>query len=161
MNNFDFCFINKVFFDDFPNLKTEANTKETRLYFGITININNNNCFVPFESDLFDQPLLQMYSQYPLPSSTRPKGGLNFEKCLIINDMKYIDVIEHPHIAHSQYTKLIDEQELIKIKLEKYIVKYIRACKKNRESLDYIFKCSTLHEFKVELGIIKTITPEE
>lgn len=161
MNNFDFCLIKPVFFDDFPNLKKEANTKETRIYFGITININNNNCFVPFESDLYDKPILQMYSQYALPSSTRPMGGLNFEKCLIINDMKYIDVVEHPRIAHSQYTKLIAEQELIKVKLETYIGKYIRACRKNRENLDYIFNCSTLHEFKVELGIITTITPEK
>lgn len=153
MNNFEICKIKRSFYIDHPGLDKEANTKEGRLFFGIIINVNDNHCFVPFETKLYEHPALKANSQYDLPSSTRPKAGLNFEKCLIINDFKYLEIIENPQIANSQYTKLKNEQDLVKEKLEQYIQKYIAEYKRGYAYEKYIFKYCTLHEFKKELGL--------
>lgn len=155
MKNFDICLVKKAFFDDFPNLKAEGNKKEMRLYLGIRIKLDDNNYFIPFESKLFDHPALKDTSQYSLPSSTRPNAGLNFEKCLIINDLSYIEILAEPGLAHSQYKKLVEEQDLIIERLEIYIQKFIKACEKKREKREFMFKFSTLHEFKSELGVGK------
>ena len=74
--------ISKSYFTDYPALTKEADLKETRVYLGIIIKINKNNCFVPFESKLPDNEILKKFCHWPLPSSTRPKAGLNFEKSL-------------------------------------------------------------------------------
>ena len=159
MYNFNFCKISPSYFQAFPELVREADLKETRLYFGVCININDNNCFIPFESNLHDHPYLRQHSQYLLPSSTRPNGGLNLEKCLIINELQYVIPVPDPQIASSQYKKLIAEQEIVRNKLELYINKFVKACEKKREDKEYIFKFSTVHQFKEELGLIPLSSP--
>ena len=148
MYDFKICTIKNSFIENYPNLKKEANSKESRIYLGIKITIDNNNCFVPFETKLHKHPLLDNISQYPVPSNTRPDAGLNFEKCLIINNSEYIKEIisiEQAKIANTQKNTLLNNKVDIVTKFNLYIKKYIKACKKNREKRDFIFRYSTLH----------------
>jgi len=154
--DFKICIIDNSLFVDYPDLKKEANSKATRIYLGVTIKINNNNYFIPFESKLHKAPSLVNVAQYAIPSNTRPNGGLNFEKALIINESKYIKettTIQQSIIANSQKNILLNSQKDITTQFESYIKKYIKACKKGREKKEFIFKFSTLHHFKRELNI--------
>jgi len=132
---------------------SEINTKESRIYLCLLININNNTVLIPFESEVPQIEALLKNSLYKLPSTTRPEAGLNFEKLLIINDHSYLDIIPSPRIANSQKKEIENNKEAIKEKLEKYIENYIKACNKQREKKVFIFKFSTLHLFKEELGV--------
>lgn len=73
-------------------------------------------------------PTLDNIHSTLFPSSTRPNGGLNLEKCLIINELQYVIPVPDPQIASSQYKKLIAEQEIVRNKLELYINKFVKAC---------------------------------
>jgi len=86
--DFRLFIMNSSLFEDKPELAAQADLKDDRIYLGIIITINNNNCFVPLETNLKDNELLKRNSQWPVPSSTRPNAGLNFEKSLIVNDLK-------------------------------------------------------------------------
>lgn len=156
MCHFKICIIEPSFIDKHPSLKKEANSKENRIYLGIKIKINDNNYFIPFETKLFKHPRLVGVSQYPVPSNKRPNAGLNFEKCLVINDSKYIKkeiLITEAKMSNKQKSILKNNEKDITNKFNLYIKKYITACKKNREKREFIFKYSTLHEFKDELNI--------
>jgi len=158
--DFDICFVKKDFFElmkeKFGDEKiSEINTKESRMYLCLLININNNTILIPFESEVPQIEALLKNSLYKLPSETRPNAGLNFEKLLIINDYSYFTIISNPKIANSQKREIENNTDAIREKLEKYISNYIKACSKNREKREFIFKYSTLHLFKKELGITK------
>lgn len=158
VKDFDICFVKKEFFELMEKKfgkeeVSEINTKESRRYLCLLININNNMVLIPFESEVPQVEALLKNSIYKLPSETRPKAGLNFEKLLIINDYSYLSVLSNPKIANSQKKEIENNKEAIKEKLVKYIDNYIKACNKNREKREFIFKFSTLHLFKEELGI--------
>ncbi len=158
VKDFDICIIKKEFFSFIENKNgldktSEINTKESRIYLCLLMNINNNTFLIPFESEVPQTEALLQNSLYALPSETRPKAGLNFEKLLIINDHSYLNIIPNPQIANSQKKEIENNQQAIKNKLEKYVSKYIKACNKKREHREYIFRFSTLHLFKKELGI--------
>jgi len=145
--------INSLYFRDQPAIAAEADLKSDRVYLGVVIAIGGNNCFVPFETKLKDNALLRRYSQWPVPSSTRPEAGLNFEKCLIINNFEYLTLIENPQIANSQKREINKNKASIKAKLNRYITNYINAYNKDRHLKEFIFKFTTLHCFHKELGL--------
>jgi len=151
--DFEIFTINKSFFIENPDLTKEADLKSTRIYLGIVIQINNNNCFIPLETKLKENELLARKSQWPLPSSTRPDAGLNFEKCLIINDLRHLNLIHNPQIANSQKRGIDNNKKSIRARLNRYIENYIKAYNKDRHLKDYIFKFTTLHYFHKELGL--------
>lgn len=144
-------------FVDKPQLVTEAREKQNRMYLGIVVDIGPVNCFVPFESHLRDNKELRRVSQWPLPSATRPDAGLNFEKCLILSDEKYLDWIENPKIASSQMRQIEQGKNAIRAKLTRYINNYISAVRKGRHMIEFVYRYTTLHCFHDELGLLDKV----
>lgn len=158
MEEVKLCKIKKEFFDTLNvnkegKLFKEINTKNNRMYLCLMMKLDGNQVLIPLETNLHKAPALLANSLYELPSNTRPNAGLNLEKLLIVNDNKYLEIIDHPEISHKQMQKMKKDIELINKKTERYIHKYKKACERNKENEVFIFKFSTLHLFKNELGI--------
>lgn len=153
--DFKVFLIKPKYFTDHSQLIKEGNTKEKRMYLGIIINIGENYCFIPFESKLANNPRLDC-AQWRLPSTTRPEAGLNFEKCLIINDLSYVECLENPKLANSQKGGIQENKSEIKNKLNLYLQKYVTAFQKGRHKKDFIFKYTTLSCYHDELGLKKS-----
>ena len=141
----DYCLIDQQYFSN--NQIPEANTNPDRLYLHVAIQINDLYFLVPLETQLYQKNTHAIYS---VPSSTRPKAGINFEKVLIFTEKNkhYLKVQSQVKLPKSQTQKIEDEIENIELKLNKYIQDYVKSCKKNREGREHKFRFSTLHSFK-------------
>jgi len=124
--------------------------QSTRCYFSVATTYNGNSLFVPLRS-VIDLSVGKM--GYPLPSSSRPKAGLDFRKILIVNNVEHISILQHPNISSSQMTKLVGEVMRIESRAVDYVSGYVKSAKKRREKIDSKYRFSTLHNFHKELGI--------
>ena len=152
--NFSIVIIKESYFLSRPELMIEANTQSNRIYLGLNFHIHGKNFVIPFESNLYKSVQLEKISQYPLPISSRPNAGINFEKCLIINDVediKEIIPLDESKIANEQKNEIKNNELDIITRFNYYINNFIKSCNKGREKKEFIFKYSTLHFFKDEL----------
>jgi len=144
------CTISPDYFIDFPDVRDEALDKPQRFYLAINVQINGLNFAIPFHGKLRDDPQLRE-AQYRLPTSERPKRGLNFSKCLLITKPEQISsicLIEQASInPKSQQELRINSDDIIN-KFKLYLNNYLKACSKNRENREPKFRYSTLHHYK-------------
>jgi len=155
INTMDVVFIKQQYFDDNSSfievLDSDDSVKRTsRMYVFISIKHNGNVFYVPLRSNI---ALSNKITCYSVPSSTKPKAGLDFRKALIINDDSYVQKICYPEIASSQMNKLNSDISTIENLFINYVKGYIKSASKKREKRDYAYKYSTLHNFHAELGI--------
>lgn len=124
--------------------------QSSRFYLSIETMYNGCSFFVPLRRNI---DLTIGCIGYPVPSSTKPHAGLDYRKALVINDDKYINHLETCGISSSQMNKMFIEKHMIERSFIKYVERYVKAARKNRENIDKLFKYSTLHNFHAELGL--------
>lgn len=141
----DVCKIKDSFYLTSSN--TERNQKNSRIYMYLAIEYKDLFCLVPFETELFQGNTKGIY---PIPSSKKKNAGLNFEKTIILQNQDLIEKIEIEDLRfpRSQKQKIIDDKIKIENQFNQYIEKYIKVCKKNRETREYAYRYTTLHEYK-------------
>lgn len=153
---YKFAYIKQSFFDDHPAfiemLDPHDLLKQTqRKYIFLSITFEGNTIFIPLRSILPD--LKVGLISYPIPSSERPKAGLDYRKSLIINDFTYITFPEYSAIPNSQQRILDTHYTAIQAGVISYLKGYKKSASKNRHLLDAKYKYSTLHNFHTELDI--------
>lgn len=149
-DNIYICTISTKYFDDFPEVRAEALDKDKRYYLAINVKINDLNFVIPFRSNLNKHRKLKK-ANYPLPTDKRPNRGLDFAKCLLITDPKYINKIcrvKSSPLSSSEQNRLINKGNDIINRFRIYFNSYLTSCAKGRENREPEFKFSTLHFYK-------------
>lgn len=153
-----FCFIKEQYFIDNPNLinmldpgNPDKQSKRTHLC--VEININSNTIYLPLRNNLGASVRKFGKIGYPVPSNKRPNAGFDYRYSLIINDKKYIEFHTEQKLPNSQYNVIIHNYSTIKQELNEYVTKYVKAAKKNRHTIEPLFKLSSLINYHEELGI--------
>lgn len=165
-NNYtvQYAFLNNSFFlrefNDSEEILDHTKSKEARekrVYVCIKIEWEGNTFLLPLRRVLPDSILYnknQKFKQtyYRVPSSTKPKAGLDFRKIIIANDPSTYR-IEEAKIASSQKKIIHDNFEEINNMAIAYIKGFIKAAKKNRQKREPLYNRSALNNFLSELGI--------
>lgn len=146
------CLIDASYFTDKEDL-TEMNLDFNRPYLSLKITLDNNDYYIPFESELHTHPGLVDKALIILPYQTETKSfenaGINFEKTIIVNDPTY--VIEEGSIKNNQFNEIVLKYDFILRQFTKYINDY-KKCH-DSEHLPFRFKFSSLKYFHDELGL--------
>jgi protein AbiQ len=129
----------------------DAEKQSSRFYLYIAVKYNDNYFYVPLRKRV-DLNIGNI--GYSVPSSTKPRAGLDYRKALIINDEKYIKKLEYVDLSSSQMKKITTEIIAIEKSFARYVAGYVKAVIKKREKIDRLYKFSTLHNFHHELGLI-------
>ncbi len=158
MEDLKICTIKHTFFNEKEHL-TEINQKINRVYLALEISVDDNKYYIPFESKLYSHPALTNKSQIIFPYTSFENGtkqkfssaGINFEKCLIINDLSYI--VFGGHIPRKQYQDIQSKKKFIIRAFTKYISDYKAHVLSGSEEMPFRYKYSTLKYFHEELNI--------
>jgi len=149
-----FVTINDSYFLEHSNL-VEVLRKDSRLYLGVIIEVNNHQCFVPLRSEIKTAPKYRK-AGYLLPSLARKNAGLDFRKLLLISNPTHITIQNEVKIPAIQKNKIYTDFDKISDRLNRYIKNYIKEVSRNRGDENYLYKFSTLKNYHEELGLKST-----
>ncbi|MGX8235639.1 hypothetical protein [Bacillus subtilis] len=130
------------------------NDRERRVYVCLKFEWESNTFFLPLRRDLGNMPRHKLFKKacYPVPSTKKPKAGLDFRKIVIIND-ESLYRIDEAKISSKQKDTIQNNFDEIKTKAISYIEGFKKAAKKGRQKVDSLYKFSALNNFLEELGI--------
>ena len=146
-----FAMIKPSYFTDHFYLQ-EVLKKNSRLYLGLILEVNDNKCFIPLRSQINIQPKLRK-AGFHLPTENRPYAGLDYRKLLIINDESYVEVQKKVKIPNVQKEKIYNSIDLICLAVNRYINTYIKETLRERSEGHIHYKYSTLKNFHSELNL--------
>ena len=133
----------------------ESLTKNDRPYVeGTLVADEINTYFVPFRSHV-DQNFAKKHSEavVTLRTKSKPDAGLDIRKMLVVGNDTKLKVRKH-FINKEQYRMLIQKQDELWNKVEKYVSEYQREVRVG-EKLRPEYKYTTLQNFHKELGLEK------
>lgn len=142
----DLTFLSNDFYNDYSHC-SEIEMKPNRPYAMVLATVNGIDFAIPLRSNI--------NHKYVVWTDKLNNCGLDLSKAVVITDKgKYIDNTTHPYIRQNEFNELKGKEHFIKLKLENYIDKYIKALNKQNE-IDKALLCkySTLQYFHNELGI--------
>ncbi|PKM51707.1 MAG: hypothetical protein CVV02_05435 [Firmicutes bacterium HGW-Firmicutes-7] len=141
----NFIFLTKDFFNDHKDLK-EIEIKNTRPYIMINVNINNIEFALPLRSGITHK--------HCYFTNKADNCGVDYSKSVIIDDEKYIDS-KKPYIRSNEFKVLKGKDHIIKKRMEKYILDYMKAIsKKHIREYNDLCRYSTLQNYHTEIGIV-------
>lgn len=146
-----YAVIEAQYFIDYPDL-VEVINKDTRLYLGLVIELNHNQCFIPLRTAIPTEDKFKK-AVFQCPSSTRPNAGLDYRKLLIINDSKYINFQTKVTIPQVQKEKIKDQYHVIEKAVNSYVGKYVKEVQRGRAKDNYLYRFSTLQNYHSELSL--------
>jgi protein AbiQ len=141
-----FIFLTQQFYKDYKNC-LEIEQKQNRPYIMALATINNVDFAIPLRSNIKHANVLW--------TDKSNNCGLDFSKAVIImNKPQYIDNSTTPTIRQNEFNSLKGKDHIVKIKMESYLNKYIKAYNNQRILRNKMFcSFSTLQYFHKELGI--------
>lgn len=130
-----------------------TNKQSKRTHICILFSINNNNVLVPLRNNL-GEPIRKFGKiGFSVPSSKRPRAGLDYRYSLIVNDTSYLEYHSTEKLPQSQYSIISSNYKTITNELTTYVNRYIKVANKRRNTIEPLFKNSSLINFHKELGI--------
>lgn len=128
--------------------------RESRVYVCLKFEWENNTFFIPLRRDLANMPEHPILKKacYPVPSTNKPKAGLDFRKIIIIND-ESLYRIDEAKISGKQRDTIQDNFDEIKTQAIAYIKGFKKAARKNRQKRETLYKYSALNNFLDELEV--------
>ena len=152
------CLIKEEYFRekaDFKNMLDPGNydKQSKRTHICVLFKMNDNNILVPLRNNL-GEPIRKFGKiGFPVPSTKRPNAGLDYRYSLIVNDTSYLEYHVKEKLPQAQYSIIAYHYNTIAHEVEVYVKRYIKVAKKNRHTIEPLFKNSSLINFHKELGI--------
>lgn len=157
--NIEIALIKKEYFKknkDFVNMLDydDHDKQSRRLYLSLIVHYKNNKFLIPLRTNLGEPARKFGVIGYSVPSSSRPKAGLDYRYMLIVNDSAYLEIQENVNISRSQIQKIKNDYTVIENEAQKYIDGYIKAAAKNRVDREPKYRVSSLCNFDKELEVL-------
>lgn len=126
--------------------------RESRVYVCLKLEYEDNTFLVPLRRDIGDMPEHGLFKKacYPVPSTNKPKAGLDFRKIIVIND-ESLYRIDEAKISAKQRDTIQDNFDEIKRMAISYIEGFKKSARKDRQKRDALYRFSALNNFLDEL----------
>ena len=142
--------LSEKFYKDYPkDLYPEFERKKDRPYVVLIIAIFGNKFAIPFRSNIKHSFCYRFKKTY---RKTRSFTGLDYSKCVIVNNQEYLGEITT--IDNKEYAELDDKYFFITKKFKNYLENFIKFLNNpSNKNLIEMFKFSTLNYFKDEFKV--------